>query len=48
MNYEKFYIFYNKENKFVYIDFRIVYVLNKISMGFKVYFIKNIDKIGSK
>lgn len=47
-NYEKFHISYNKENKSVYTDFRTVYVLNKTSTGFKVYSIKNIDKIGSK
>lgn len=47
-NYEKFHISYNKENKSVYTDFRTVYVLNKTSTGFKVYSIKNIDKLGSK
>ena len=43
--YEEFYIYYGKDNKSKNEDFRTRYIVDKSGSEFKVYSIKNIEKI---
>lgn len=46
--YEKYYIVYGKEKKSSYTDFRTNYIVNKTSLGFQIYSIKNTVTLGNK